>query len=89
MSSAAIFVWRFKGLEIVIMFPIYAQAEIFSRSWIPSDVTLWNSLDISMEQLDSFASFCRSLEGKFEFLPGKAPDYFVKAIGNDLNHKPE
>lgn len=56
---------------------IYSRTEIFSRSCIPSGVTLWNSLDTSLKQLDSFASFRRSLKSKC-FSPSKVPDYFVK-----------
>ena len=56
---------------------IYTRTKIFSRSCIPSGVTLWNSLDTSMKQLDSFASFRRSLKSKC-FSPRKVPDCFVK-----------
>ena len=55
----------------------YTRTEIFSRSCIPSGVSLWNSLDTSMTQLDSFASFRRSLKCKC-FSPSKVPNYFVK-----------
>ena len=55
---------------------IYTRTEIFSRSYIPSGVTLWNSLDTSKKQLNYFASFRRSLQSKF-FSLSEVLDYSV------------
>lgn len=62
---------------------IYIRTEIFSRSCIPSGVTLWNSLDTSKKQLDSFASFRRSLTSEF-FHPVRSLITLSKATGNGL-----